>query len=154
MIKLSPDALIEYNHLRELPTHAKLIHLRYTAIPPGLEAVAQSLRDSIVPEDRLHTVYAFGMLDENGTFVAHPNVDVVQVLIDLAQYEEYEGSDAEYRKRTAAAARHLFSADVVPTPGAPHTATSAKGKPAGEFRFTDVDAIVAHFDERLAGEVV
>jgi hypothetical protein len=154
MIQLAPSDA--YAHLAKPPTHAKIAFLGRCfpivgmPIPPGLQGM--------ISLERVYVVYALGTLDA-GAFVAHAHVNPVEFSVDLTDYSAMEAAfegdprPASFAERTSAA-RALLGKDVAPTPGAAHVARAAVGKPAGQFRDEDVDAIASHFEPRLAGTVM
>jgi hypothetical protein len=161
MIQLSEAAMAAYSHLKNPPTHAKIMHLRHTVMPEGIN-LADMMKNSITREDQVLVVYALGTVTD-GKFTASPHLDVIQTLIDLKDYSDEpvppsNNADAlaHHHKKLhqSQAAVNLFAAGVVPKPGAPHQAKAVPGKPAGEYRYGDLDAVVAFFDDRLAGTVV
>ena len=87
--------------------------------------------------------YQFGTLDGGGNFVVDTDAGSVNVTLP-------EPIDTT----SATLLANLFNAAVRPDPANPMNTLAVTGKPAGDFRAIDVDAICATRDPNLAGTVV
>ena len=158
MIELSADAVAAHplmSQLKNPPTHAKAISIRH----------ARSFASVVLPVGSaqqgnfVDAIYAFGAIDASGAFIPSALVPAVTVAIgltppvasaDATTSVTFDDVDPAQQARAIA---NLIGAGVVPTPGAPHQATSVPAKQADSFRECDLDAYVSFYHHRLRGAV-
>jgi hypothetical protein len=141
VILLDTSRIPKLDRLKKPPTHANLGSVLHTHMP-----YAKLGQVSITVNYHYGTVDAAGVFDpdpECGTIVAnipeapHPGSDTV---IPSAWHNKL--------------LENLFAKDAAPHPERPLDPIAAKGKPAGEFRRSDIDAIMANAHPELLGKVV
>jgi hypothetical protein len=140
LILLNDEAKKRFAHLKDAPTHAYCNH-RSVSHAPGIPGITD-----------LRASYLFGTLDASGNFLVNPHCGTFSA--DLPKRGIAPKDDAEKATWKTLIA-NVFSVGSVPDPANPtKTIAVAAKKDRADCKVCDIDAVMSHVYEELAGTVV
>lgn len=140
MIQLSDDAVARFAHLKDAPTHA-YCNWRSVSHAPGIPGITD-----------IRASYVFGKIDSDGNFVINQYCGTFSAHLPKQGVEPKDGDERSLWRTLIA---NVFSVGVVPDPSdARKTVPCEAKKDRADCKIVDIDLVMSHVYEELAGVVV